>query len=388
VAEGRFKLVLEGAEAAVSDLAATLDGARIGGAGVWRQAAGQRAAVGLGLTIDRLDLNGLLPPLPDAATMNARLAAFDLNLRLAAEEVAWGELAAQRATLDAALEAGRVTLRRLSLRSGETDVAASGAVQLGAPLRFADIGIELTGGGAVLLPLLPADWAGLAPLLAQPLTLRLSGSGVPEALALRAEGDLGALRAEAAATLDAVQDRGAGTLTLRHPGATRLLAPLLGQGVGAWLGQGSFSVIAALSGQGRAITAEHLDLVAGGFRGRGQMTLALDGGRPRLGGRFAAEALPLPSLALRGTEPLRLERLAGFDADLALEAGRVEADGTVVLEQAAANMKLSAGTLRLEAAQARLGGGTLKGTLTLEAAASPPRTTIAPPSFSKACRRR
>ena len=37
--------------------------------------------------------------------------------------------------------------------------------------------------GAALLPLLPADWAGLAPLLAQPLTLRLSASGVPEALA-------------------------------------------------------------------------------------------------------------------------------------------------------------------------------------------------------------
>ncbi|WP_431268349.1 hypothetical protein [Dankookia sp. P2] len=142
--------------------------------------------------------------------------------------MAWGELSAERATLDAALENGRVTLRRLALRTGELDAAASGALQLGTPLRLSDASLELAGAGAALLPLLPPDRAGLAPMLAQPLALRLSGSGVPEALALRGEGDLGSLRAEAGATLDLLQGRGSGTLTLRHPGATRLLAPLLG----------------------------------------------------------------------------------------------------------------------------------------------------------------
>ncbi|MDO9711237.1 AsmA family protein [Paracraurococcus lichenis] len=378
VAEGRFKLALEGTEAAVSDLAATLDGARVTGAGVWRPAAaaGGRPSLGLGLTLDRLDLNGLLGPLPDAAGLAAALAGFDLNLRLAAERLAWRDLLAERATLDAALENGRLTLRRLALRTGETDLAASGALQLGPPLRLQDVSLELSGAGAALAPLLPAGWAGLAPLLAEPLTLRLSGSGAAEALALRLEGDLGALRAEATATLDAVQARGTGTLTLRHPGAARLLAPLLGPGAAGWLGPGSFSVIANLSGQGRMLTAEHLDLVAGGFRGRGQMTLAREGARPRLTGRFAAETLPLPLVPLRGTEPLGLDRLAALDAELAVEAARVEAAGSLVLEQAATALKLSAGTLRLEGLQARLGGGTLRGALAVEGIASPPNLSL------------
>ncbi|TDH58950.1 AsmA family protein [Dankookia rubra] len=382
-AEGRFKLALEGNEAAFSDLVATLDGARLTGNGVWRQGGGPggaggspRPSFGLGLSIDRLDLNGVLPPLPDAAALNARLAGFELNLRLAAERVVWGNLSAERATLDAALENGRATLRRLALRTGELDAAASGAVQLGTPLRFSDAILELSGAGAALLPLLPADRAALAPMLAQPLALRLSGGGAPEALALRGEGDLGALRAEAGATLDTLQGRGSGTLTLRHPGAPRLLAPLLGPEVVGWLGPGSFSVIAALSGQGRTVTAEHLDLVAGSFRGRGQMTLALDGARPRLTGRFAADVLPLPVLPLRGTRPLGLDRLAALEAELALEVARVEAGGDLVLDAASTALKLAGGTLRLEGLQARLGGGTLKGRLAVEGAAAPPRLAL------------
>ncbi|TCZ53381.1 AsmA family protein [Roseicella aquatilis] len=374
-AEARFRLALEGSEAAVSDLVASIDGARVTGNGVWRWG-GPRPAAGLGLAIDRLDLNGLLPPRLDAAALNARLAGFDVNLRLAAEKLSWGTLAGERATLDAALENGRATLRRLSLRIGELDATASGAVQLGTPPRLSEASLELAGAGAALLPLLPSAWAAFAPMLAQPLTFRLSGSGAPEALALKAEGDLGSLRAEAAAVLDTTQRRGTGTLTLRHPGAGRLLAPLLGPEAAGWLGPGSFSVIANLSGQDRRLSADYLDLVAGGFRGRGQLGLAVPGGRPRLAGRFAAEILPLPDLPLRGREPLRLERLAALDADIALEAARVEQADALLLEGASAALKLSAGTLRLDGVQARLGGGLLRGALAVEGTASPPRIAL------------
>ena len=57
-------------------------------------------------------------------------------------------------------------------------------------LRYAAFTADPAGGNPAGVVL---DATGLAPLLAQPLTLRLSASGVPEALALRAEGDLGAL---------------------------------------------------------------------------------------------------------------------------------------------------------------------------------------------------
>jgi hypothetical protein len=106
------------------------------------------------------------------------------------------------------------------------------------------------------------------------------------------------------------------------------------------------------------------------------MTLALDGARPRLTGRFAADVLPLPLLPLRGPEPLGLDRLGALEADLALEAARVEAAGELVLEGAATGLKLAGGTLRLEGAQARLGGGALKGALAVDGAAAPPRLAL------------
>ena len=370
-AEGRLRLALENGQATLSDIAATIDETRVAGAGSVRLG-GARPQIGLGLTLDRLDLDGLLP--------EAGLGPVDLNLRLAADRLSWQELGAERASLDATVEDGKLALRRLAFRLGELDLAASGSAQLAPALRVSDLTLEASGpSAAVLAPLLPPGWA---PLLGQPIALRLSGGGPPEAVAVRAEGDVGSLRLETAATLDTRARRGSGTLTLRHPGAPRLLAPLLGADVGTWLGEGSFSVIASLSGQlGAAagppsLAADRLDLVAGTLRLRSQLALALGGPRPRLTGRIAAERLPLPTPALRGTTPLGFDRLGLLDADLALEAGRVEPLGWTPLDAASAALKLEAGTLRLANLQGRLAGGSLRGRVSAEGLASPPRLAL------------
>jgi len=378
--EGRFKLVLQDNQAEISDLNAMLDGSRLSGAGVLRM--GPRPAIGLGLTMDRLDLDGLVPAQPDWARLGTDLGGFDLNLRLAVEHLAWRGLAAQRATLDMTLEKGRLALRRLALRLDELELALSGSATLGgAAPRLSDLNLEASGtSGPALLALLPTDWAGLAPFVAQGVALRLSGGGAPEALALKAEGDIGELRLEASGTLDARQLRGNGTLTLRHPGAPRLLGPLLGPDVADWLGAGSFSLIANLNGNvqngGGTVTAEHLDLVAGGLRSRGQLSLALGGARPRLSGRIAAEHLPVPNPALQPAEPLPLARLSALDVELLLEAHRMEPLGGPVFEQVSGRIHLADGTLRLEEMQAKLGGGTLRADLVLDGTASPPRLSL------------
>jgi len=374
-AEGRFRLALQDGQATLSELVATVDGARLSGAGAFR--AGARPAIGLGITLDRLELDGLIPELPDAAGVAARLAGFDLNLRLAAERLAWRGLAAERATLDGTLEGGRITLRRLAFRLGELDVAASGAALLGASVRVPDVTLDISGAsGAALLPLLPADRAALAGLLSGPVALRLSGGGVPEALTLKAEGELGELRIEAAANLDTAAQRGGGTITLRHPGAPRLLAPILGEAAVGWLGQGSFSLIGTLSGQGRTLTAEHLDIVAGGLRTRAQLTLAREAARPRLTGRILAERLPLPLSPWRSPAPLGLEALQALDAELVVEAQRLDPPGLPPVEGFVGGLRLAAGTLRLEAIQGQIAGGSLRGILGIEAAAQPPRVTL------------
>jgi AsmA-like C-terminal region len=321
----------------------------------------------------------------------ASVTAIDLNLRLAAESVAWGGIEVRRAALDATLESGRLTLRRLGFSLGGMDAALAGttafppaagaAAAAAAPttIRFSDLTLELGGTAAGLDALLPSGspLADFLPAEGLPVALRLAGGGPAEAVALRVEGDVGELRLEAQGTVDAPARRGGGTLTLRHPGAPRLLAPLIGRGADAWLGQGSFALIAALGASAEGLTAEHLDLVAGALRTRGQgLALTLAGvPRPRLTGRILAERLPLPGAAtLVGarSEPLGLERLGRLDAELAVEAERLEIEGAPVVERASASLRLAAGNLRIEGAKARLGGGTLEGTLVVEAGGSAP----------------
>ncbi len=378
-AEGRFRLVLDNGELTVSELDAVLDGAKLAGNAVWRpgREGGRepaRASLGLGLTLDRLDLDALLPAAPNWQAMAAAGPGFDLNLRLAADELRWRGASAQRAAVDATLEGGRLALRRLTLRLDELDVTAGGALVLGAQPRFAELNLEAAGPKATgLARLLPLGWTLPAPLLAQPLALRLSGGGPADAVALRAEADLGEVRLEATGTLDAAQQQGRGLATLRHPNAVRLLA-----GLGApveWLGPGSLAVVAALSASPRQVAAEQLDLVAGGLRSRGNLVLALDPGggssRPRLSGRLRADVLPLP-----GLPALVLEPMPGWDFDLALEAARVESEAGLVLEQAAGRLLLEERRLRLVGVQARLGGGQVEGALTLDASQEPPRLEL------------
>jgi hypothetical protein len=363
--EGRFRLVLEEAQAAVPEITAVFEDLRLSGAGTLRH--GPRPALGLGLTVDRLDLGRWLPQGIDPAAIGRAFGGIDLDLRLAAEQVRRGEVLLERAALDAALEGGRLTLRRLSGRLAEADIVASGILQLGQPMRLQDVVVEASGPAARgLAALVPGGWPDRSALVAMPVSLRVTGGGTPEALALRGEAQLGELRAEANGTLDLPGRRGATVLTLRHPGAPRLVAEAFGSGSGAWLGDGSFSLVANLNAGPQGVAAETFELVAGVLRAGGALQLAA-GARPRLVGRIVAERLPLALPALRSDEPLGLDRLGAFDAELTLEAARIEA-GDVVAEGASAVMRLVEGRLRIERIRARLAGGTLEGALGVEVA--------------------
>ena len=370
--EGRFRVNLDDSQAAIPEFNAVLDGGAVSGAGVLRF--GARPALGLGLNFERLELDGWLPPGLNWAGLQQRLAGIDLNLRLSAEQARWRGLAAQGLSADAALEDGRLTARRLAGRIGGADVTLSGVMQLGAAPRLNDLALEVSAPRAApLLALLPGAWPDEMPLAASPLALRLSGSGTPQALALRGGLDFAELRLEANGTLDLPARRYAGAVTLRHPGAPRLWSEALARSAPDWLGEGSLSLIANLAADPRHIAFDSFDLVAAGLRARGQLALVLPAsGRPRLTGRINAERLPLPGLPLRRQEPLALSGLAALDADLALTAARVEPLVGPVLDQAATQLKLEGGTLRLDALQAGLNGGRLQGNLRLEGQASPP----------------
>jgi hypothetical protein len=369
--QGHARVELDAAQVGVPEFAATIGAARVSGAGVLRF--GARPALGLGLTFDRLDLDAWSPPPGGWAELLRAAPGFDANLRVAADTLVWDGLAAERAALDAVMEGGRVGLRRLSARIGGADLALAGGVALGPAPRFTDLALELAAPALSGLPgVLAPGLAVPAGLAALPLRLRVSGGGPAEALALAAEVELGELRAEGQGSLNLTQSRAAGTLTLRHPGAPRLAMLLGATEPPAWLGEGSFALITTLSATEAGIAAESLDLVAGGLRLRGPLALALDGARPRLTGRLAAERLPLPGIAWRSTDPVGLQALAAFDAELALEAAEVIAPELPVLRDLSARLLLAEGRLALEEIRGALGGGQLDGRIALDSTAQPP----------------
>lgn len=369
--EGRARVELDQAQLGVQDLTAVLDGARISGAGVLRF--GARPALGLGLAFDRLDLAGLAPNPSAWADLLRTPPGFDANLRIGAETLAWGGLSAERAALDAVIEGGRLGLRRLSGRVGGADITLSGSVALGAAPRFADLGLEVVAPATVGLAEVLAPFLDLPEgLRTLPLRLRVSGGGPAEALALSADGEFGELRFEGQSIANLMQGRAAGSLTLRHPGAPRLALLLGAPEAPVWLGEGSFSLIANLTGGAGGLSAESLEVVAGGLRARGQLALALNGARPHLTGRLAAERLPLPDLPLRGAEPLDLRPLTLADAELAVSAAEVVSPDLPPLRDAAVTLRIDGGRLVLDGLRAGLGGGVLEGRIALDGAAQPP----------------
>ena len=384
--EGRARLVIEDAQVAVPELTALIDGARLNGGGVWRY--GARPNFGIGISIDQLDLDALFPDWADWTAAGQRLASVDGNLRVAAEAAMFRGHRLERVTVDAGLDAGRVAVRRLSGRMAGADLSASGSVILSAAPRpadnavaprFSDLAIEARSAAAGgLLALLPSAWQPGTEFAEQPLALRITGAGPFDALALRIEGDLAELRLESQVTLDLLQARGQGALTLRHPGAPRLLAALWpGQALG-WIGEGSFSLIATLLAGPAGLSSENFELVAGQIRTRGAITLSVEGLRPSLAGRITADRLLLPEPPWRGSEPLNLGLLDRFDAEIALVAQRFEVPDLPLIEDLRAVLRLAGGELRIGGIEARLSGGALSGEVTLATgAAAAPRLQLA-----------
>ena len=210
--EGRARLVLDDTQVAFPELSGTLDGTRLSGAGVLRF--GPRPALGLGLSLDALDLDGLWEtgraPWQDWNTASREAGALDANLRVAAGRVTLGGVTAERAGLDAALENGRLTVRQLGGRFAGADVSASGTAMLGPQPRFADLLLELSAPDPrALFGLVPGSWPDHTAMAAQPLTMHLKGGGAADALAAQMEADWADLRLEGTGTLRSLRRGGA-----------------------------------------------------------------------------------------------------------------------------------------------------------------------------------
>jgi uncharacterized protein involved in outer membrane biogenesis len=375
--------ILDRDQLAVAGLHGSVDGTHL--AGTLAVHPGKRLALSAALQADHVDLDAWLPAsLPSLAALPARLSAVDADVRLEAKTAMLRGEAIAPFALDATVEAGQVTLRRLEGRAREAQFAASGT--LGEGGRIADGRLSVSADQAASLgDLLPALLLQRTPaLLRLPLSARVEAGGAPDSLGLRIAAALGDLNLEAQPTLDIATGAWSGPMTLRHPGAPRLAEMLGLHGAPAWLGDGSLALVARVgfspagggaSGGGK-LSADEFDITAGALHATGRLALDIALPSPLLTGRLSAETLPLPLPYLRAPEPLPLGLLGGWSAALALEAGRVLVGASPVVEHAAATVTLADRVLRLDKATARLGGGALSGGLVLNAAMPTPTLTM------------
>lgn len=364
-------------EVVLSDLEGQVDGSAVLAILSWRP--GPRPGLRAVVTAERVELDPWLPAappvgqaLPAAAAMFGGLG---LDLQLAAEAATLLGVEAKAFALDLGAAPGRVELRRLEAQALGATIAAAGTLLEGGRIGEGRVEVKAERATGLAAPLAWAaggEWAArIEPLLRGAFQLQVQAGGAPEALGLKLSAALADLRLEATPTLDLPVGAWAGTLMLRHPGAPRLAETLGLAGATAWLGDGSLALVAQLAGVPGRVAAEPFTLAAGGLRAGGALRLDL-GGVKRLGGRIAAESLMLPLPYLRSPDPLPFEALLGWEAELQLSAREVSLARERLLEEAAATLSLAGGQLRVANLAASLSGGSLAGTLSVDAAARPP----------------
>lgn len=357
-ARGSAQVTLEAGLLQLAALDATVDGVRMAG-GLVLNTQASRASFGAGLTVEQVEPEAWLAPgLRDLSALAERLAAFDANLRLETPLLRLAGIDARGLSLDATLEQGRLTVRRLAANdlAGARAVLA-GAATLGAAPRLAELRVQLETDEAAGLRALPGLPAALAGALAGPGLLRLSGQAAGEALGIEAEAELAGARAEARGSLDLAQPRFAGTLALRHPGARRLLAALALPDLADWVGDGSLSLLGQADLSPARLALSGFELVAGTVRGSGEIAL-VPGDAPALSGRLAFEAIELPLPAREGGTLARAQPGAAR-AELELAVRRLGIGRTAV-QGMEASLRLADRRLVLTRLSGQLAGGQLE----------------------------
>lgn len=364
-------------QARMTKLQGSLDAAKV--SGEFGMRLGARPAVMAHLALDRLTLDPWLAPWwsgpwPSLTSLSRGIEGLDIDLQVTADAAMLGAVRLAPFSVGLTGTQGKLVLNRLAFDGSGAKLAASGALLDGT--RLVDVALDVGAvDAAALAALAPASARvgldRLAVLLRAPVTVSLQGAGGLDGFSFKLVGDLGDLHIEAQPVMSFAAGTWNGRVAIRHPGAPRLAAQLGLDRAGAWLGDGSFSVVGQLAAGPTKISADAIDLVAGGLRLSGKLDLTR-GDTPRLTGRTRIETLPVPLPALRSTDPWPLQLLSGWEADIQVDAGQVTAGPTVLMEKAHATVGLQDAKLSVKALTALLAGGTLVADAQLDAGANPP----------------
>ena len=367
-------------EMTLSHLAGTIDDAPIAGSLGFKR--GEPSSLAADVTLDHLALDRWLPRRAMSLGELSRLGGgVDAELHLKVHEATLGAIAAHDVEVDAAFEAGALTLRRLQGTADDVHAVASGTIGETGRVTGGTLNLSTTN-ATPLAELLPTSWRATPALWHGPANLDARAEGPPEALALELRLAVADATLEAHPVIDMRASQWTGPVTLRHPGARRLLATLgipeqLGlPSLPGWLDDGSLSLVAHLAGSPGNIAVKRFDLTAGSLHGAGNLVLDRTKAQPHVTGQINLAALPLPWPSGFSDVPLPLAVLRGWQGDLRVEIGRVLAGATSVLRDASATVTVADGALRIDRFAAKIGGGTISGSGAFDGVAAPPTLMI------------
>lgn len=337
---------------------------------------GKPAHISAGLSFARIDLGNWLPgawlvspPRPDV--LAHQLTGITADLQLSADEVWLGGDRLDHALFDGAIDNGSLNLRQFAAQDGGMQILASGAMD--AKGAVSNGRVVLTAPHATpIVDLLPAQLGNLnTDIWSDPLSATVSAAGPTSALALNLQGSLGDLSFSAQPVLDLLHDRWQGAVTLQHPSARRLMAALGFSQSGAWLGEGSLSVVANAATDGRSWRVSPLTFSLGLLHGSGHLARQTKGppDERRVTGALSFAALPWPHPD--AAEPLPMDLLQGWDATLDLGIGAITDDLTPVATKIRGNLDVSDGVLRLALEHAQVLGGEAFGAIKVTRADPP-----------------
>jgi hypothetical protein len=344
----------------VSGMTGRLDSARMsGGFGI---ALGDRPGFGMGLVVDRLPLE----------TFGASWPRFDGDIFLKAADATWH--GTSLGTLDAALhstEAG-TTLKQLTLEGKAGTVSLTGT--LGADLSLAGVHGAASTRNVPALAAAAAKLGFPAQLLQSGLweggaTVEMNAAGPAHGWKAQIRADAGDLRLEAEASIDASAPSATATVTIRHPGAPRLLAAFGAEHAERWLETGSFALLAQLSATPAHVHVANLDITAATLRASGQLDADFSQAVPTLEANVDADTLPLP-----WREPLPVAWLQGWSGLLHVRAERVLADLQPTAHALRADVTVQDGAILADPVRAEIGaGGTVTGAVAADVSQVPAR---------------
>jgi hypothetical protein len=296
----------------------------------------------------------------------------DSALHLRIGSARWNGQDLHDVALDAATGAAGLAIDHATAGLADTTLDFAGV--LGPDGKLADVhGQASTKDAAALLAKLPPAWRWAPGVWNGQAQLAFSAEGPPDALSLQLRASAGDLVAEAESVRDTLGGTAETTLTVRHPGAPRLLAALGVPGAEHFLETGSFAFLAHLHSAPGHVQVKDFTLDAASAHIGGHGDLDLSGTEPGFDFDVQSASLALPDLAT-----LRSARLPAAKAhgQMRLSAQDVAVGGALVAHGLDATFTTAGGAVLVDKLTANLAGGQFAGEWALDTTQEQPATAL------------